>query len=59
MSHPAVQRDPQNFEPRLTRRARTGSIFHALCFVATVVGVVVLGALLFDIVAAGGSRGTS
>jgi phosphate transport system permease protein len=54
--HAAAQRDPTHFEPRLVRRARIGSAFHVLCFIATAIGIVVLGALLFDIVKTGGGR---
>jgi hypothetical protein len=32
-------------------RARIGAAFHVLCLLATLVGIVVLGALLYDVVA--------
>jgi phosphate transport system permease protein len=51
--HPAMQRDASRFRPRLRQRARFGVFFHALCFVATALGVVVLGVLLFDVIADG------
>ena len=51
--HPAMQRDPSRFQPRLKRRARFGVFFHALCFAATAVGVIVLAVLLFDVVSDG------
>src|SRR5690606_37769290 len=51
--HPAVQRDPARFAPRLRQRARFGSAFHAICFAATSLGVIVLGVLLFDVISDG------
>jgi phosphate transport system permease protein len=51
-----VQRDPSHFRPRIVARARIGTLFAALCFLATTVGVLVLAALLFDIVRDGWSR---
>ncbi|HUF50044.1 MAG TPA: phosphate ABC transporter permease PstA [Longimicrobiales bacterium] len=47
--HPAVQRDPAHFNVRLAARARFGAIFHGICLLATLVGVVVLVVLLIDI----------
>ncbi|MCI0432352.1 MAG: phosphate ABC transporter permease PstA [Gemmatimonadetes bacterium] len=49
-------REPPLFNPRVAQRARAGSVFAALCFAATLVGVVVLAALLVDIVADGWRR---
>jgi phosphate transport system permease protein len=54
--HPAVQRDASRFDARIILRSRIGTAFHVACFLATVVGIVVLGALLFDIVRTGGGR---
>lgn len=54
--HPAVQRDPSRFVPRLARRARIGTAFHVLCLAATLVGVLVLGLLLWDIFITGVGR---
>jgi phosphate transport system permease protein len=51
--HPAMQRDPERFRPRLKQRARFGVFFHALCFSATAVGVIVLAVLLYDVIADG------
>ena len=51
--HPAMQRDPSRFRPRLRQRARFGTLFHVLCFSATAVGVIVLAVLLFDVIADG------
>jgi phosphate transport system permease protein len=45
--------DPHGFDPALARRARTGAIFAAVCFAATIVGIVVLALLLADILADG------
>jgi phosphate transport system permease protein len=54
--HPAAQRDPQRFNVRLGARAWLGSAFHVLCLLATLVGIVVLGALLYDVIRTGGGR---
>lgn len=54
--HPAEQRDPSRFNTRLVARARIGVVFHVVCLFATVIGVVVLAALLVDIVQTGGGR---
>jgi phosphate transport system permease protein len=54
--HPAVQRDATRFNVRPGLRAGIGVAFHAACFLATFVGIVVLGALLYDVVATGGHR---
>lgn len=51
-----VQRDPSRFAPRLARRRAIGAVFAVLCILATLVGVVVLFTLLFDIVRDGGGR---
>ena len=53
-THPAAQRDPARFSPRLAARVRFGAAFHAITFAATLVGVLVLAVLLVDIVADGG-----
>lgn len=54
--HPAEQRDPSRYNTRLAARARIGTMFHVICLFATVIGVVVLGALLVDIAQTGGGR---
>jgi phosphate transport system permease protein len=54
--HAALQRDPSRFNVRPGLRAGIGVVFHATCFLATFVGIVVLGALLFDVVATGAHR---
>jgi phosphate transport system permease protein len=51
--HPAVQRDPRHFRPRLAARARFGTVFHVATLVATLVGVAVLAILLVDTVTDG------
>jgi phosphate transport system permease protein len=55
-AHPAVQRDPSLFAPRLRARAITGRIFAAICFLATTVGIIFLALLLFDILRDGAGR---
>ncbi|MGH7504553.1 MAG: phosphate ABC transporter permease PstA [Longimicrobiales bacterium] len=47
--HPAVQRDPSRFSPRLQARGAFGKVFAVVCFLATAVGIIVLALLLFDI----------
>jgi phosphate transport system permease protein len=54
--HPAQQRDPSRFEGRLVARARFGTVFHVLCLVATMIGVVVLAVLLVDVIRVGAGR---
>jgi phosphate transport system permease protein len=54
--HPAEQRDPLHFDTRPRRRAWTGAAFHVACLLATLVGIVVLGVLLFDVIRTGGGR---
>jgi len=54
--HPSSQRDPSRFNPRLKARARIGAAFHVACFLATALGIVVLGVLLFDIARDGWSH---
>ncbi len=49
-AHPASQRDPSHFQPRRARRATIGRVFHVLFAMATLVGIFVLAALLFDII---------
>jgi phosphate transport system permease protein len=51
--HPAMQRDPDRFNPRLRQRARFGTAFHIVCFAATTLGVVVLAILLYDVISDG------
>lgn len=47
--HPAAQRDPARFDPRLEARGRMGQWFAIACLLATLVGIVVLVVLLVDI----------
>jgi phosphate transport system permease protein len=54
--HSAEQRDPLRFNTRLGLRAWTGTAFHVACLLATLVGIVVLGVLLFDVIRTGGGR---
>ncbi|CAN5625111.1 phosphate ABC transporter permease PstA [soil metagenome] len=54
--HPAEQRDPLRFNARLGARGVIGTAFHVMCLLATLVGIVVLFALLYDIIRIGGSR---
>jgi phosphate transport system permease protein len=57
MSTPSpVRRDPSRYNVRPAVRAGIGAVFHVTCFLATFVGIVVLGTLLFDVVATGGHR---
>jgi phosphate transport system permease protein len=53
---PAVQRDPTRFEARLGLRGWLGTAFHALCLAATLVGIIVLAALLYDVIRTGAPR---
>ena len=53
-THPAMQRDPARFRPRLAARARFGAVFHGLTLFATTIGVLVLAVLLVDTVVDGG-----
>jgi phosphate transport system permease protein len=55
-AHPSIQRDPDRFAPRLAARARLGTIFQVVCLAATLIGVFVLGILLWDIVRTGAGR---
>ncbi len=54
--HPAAQRDPSRFAPRVAQRRFIASAFAALCLFATLIGVLVLAALLTDIFRDGASR---
>jgi phosphate transport system permease protein len=54
--HPAIQRDPTRFAPRLERRHAFGSVFAAACVLATLIGIFVLFALLIDILRDGAGR---
>jgi phosphate transport system permease protein len=54
--HAAAQRDASRFDARIGTRRRVGTLFHVICLLATVIGVVVLATLLFDIVRTGGGR---
>jgi phosphate transport system permease protein len=53
--NPAVQRDASRFDPRLASRARFGAIFHVICLIATLLGIIVLAVLLVDVIE-GGAR---
>lgn len=48
--HPAVQRGASHFNPRKDRRALVGRVWHFAFLLATLVGILVLATLLFDIV---------
>jgi phosphate transport system permease protein len=50
------RRDPSRYNIRPAVRAGVGAAFHITCFLATFVGIVVLGTLLFDVIATGGHR---
>jgi phosphate transport system permease protein len=57
MSAPSpVRGDPSRYNVRPAVRAGIGAAFHITCFLATFVGIVVLGTLLFDVIATGGHR---
>ena len=45
--------EPHGFDPALAHRARVGAVFAAICFAATIVGVIVLALLLADILVDG------
>lgn len=45
--------EPHAFDPALAHRARVGAVFAAICFGATIVGVIVLALLLADILVDG------
>jgi phosphate transport system permease protein len=55
-AHPALQRDESLFAPRLKARGIVGRVFAVVCFLATVVGIVFLALLLFDILKDGAGR---
>lgn len=52
----SVQRDPTRFAPALGRRHMFGTVFAVACLLATMVGIVVLMALLYDILVDGTAR---
>ncbi|MGH7555270.1 MAG: phosphate ABC transporter permease PstA [Longimicrobiales bacterium] len=52
---PTSQRKASHFDPRLSARSTTGTIFAAACLIATLIGIVVLGMLLYDIIRDGAS----
>ncbi len=54
--HPAAQRDPSRFAPRVRQRRFIAQVFAAVCLVATLIGVVVLAALLVDLFRDGAAR---
>jgi phosphate transport system permease protein len=45
----ALQADSSRFDVRIDRRTRFGTVFAVVCFLATMVGILVLAALLVDI----------
>lgn len=55
-THPARQGRDALFVPRIERRLLLGTLFAGVCFAATVVGIVVLAALLVDLLADGAGR---
>jgi phosphate transport system permease protein len=54
--HQAAQRDPSRFSPRVGQRRAIAVGFAVLCGMATLVGIVVLGALLTDVIGDGAGR---
>ncbi len=52
-SHPAAQRDPRRFRPALERRNAVATAFAGVCLAATMVGIVFLVLLLYDIISTG------
>jgi phosphate transport system permease protein len=54
--HQAAQRDPGRFSPRVGQRRVIAVGFAVLCGMATMVGIVVLGALLTDVIRDGAGR---
>lgn len=54
--HQAAQRDPSRFAPRVAQRRVIAVGFAVLCGMATLVGIVVLGALLTDVIGDGAKR---
>jgi phosphate transport system permease protein len=56
VNSPAAQRDPSRFAPRIRQRRITAKVFAVVCLVATLIGVVVLAALLVDLFRDGAAR---
>ena len=54
--HLAAQRDPSRFSPRVAQRRVIAVGFAVLCGMATMVGIVVLAALLTDVISDGAKR---
>jgi phosphate transport system permease protein len=54
--HQAAQRDPSRFSPRVGQRRAIAVGFAVLCGMATLLGIVVLGALLTDVIGDGAGR---
>lgn len=52
----AGRRDPSRFAPRISQRRRIAKVFAAVCLLATLIGVVVLAALLIDLLRDGTAR---
>jgi len=52
-SHPAAQRELSRFRPALERRNTIASVFAGVCLAATMVGIVFLTLLLYDIISTG------
>ena len=55
-AHPAAQRDPTRFRPRLGYRRGFGTAFHAVFLAATLLGIIFLVILLVDIWSDGSAR---
>jgi phosphate transport system permease protein len=55
-AHGALQRDPTRFDPRIGRRNVFGTVFAAVCLLATFIGIFVLAVLLVDILRDGAGR---
>ena len=55
-AHPAAQRDPTRFRPRLGYRRGFGTAFHAIFLAATLLGIIFLVILLVDIWGDGSAR---
>lgn len=52
----AAQRDPSRFAPRISQRRFIAKAFAVVCLIATLIGVVVLAALLVDLLRDGAGR---
>lgn len=54
--HPAAQRNPDRFAPRIGQRRVIAKVFALVCLLATLVGVFVLALLLIDLIRDGAGR---